>query len=318
MFVTSWLTIKSPGISTIVNMKAILIIILISSGTLLAQTAVPSAVAYLNQPPPGLASKVFAPGTVSLKDHYEYGSVFSNDSREFYYAVIINGKPQIRCIRFENNAWTAPKTVISSDKYEYNDPFLSPDGQRLFFISDRAADGTGPKKDFDIWYIERKNDGWSDAPVNAGPGINTAKNEYYMSFTNDGTMYFSSNGGTDAANDKNYDVRFSKYSGGQFQPSQKLSTAVNTEHYEADVFVSPDEQYLIFCTERPGGLGKGDLYISFKSKTGEWQPAKNMGPAVNSEGYEFCPFVSSDGKYLFFSRDGDIFWVNAEVVEGLR
>lgn len=50
---------------------------------------------------------------------------------------------------------------------------------------------------------------------------------------------------------------------------------MNTEHYEADVFVSSDEQYVIFCSERPGGLGKGDLYISFNDNSGKRQKAKN-------------------------------------------
>lgn len=280
---------------------------------------VPAAQLYLNQKPPGLAAEVFAPGTISLKDHYEYGSVFSKDGREFYWAVIINKKPQIRLSRFENNRWTEPAIVLASDQYEYNDPFLSPDGKKLFFISDRAVDGKGAKKDFDIWYINRTKTGWDSSQIiNAGKSINTDKNEYYMSFTTDGRMYFSSNGGTSQANDMNYDVYSSKFAKGTFQPAQKLAASVNSEHYEADVFVSPDESYLIFCAERPDGLGKGDLFISFKDAKGAWQKAKNMGKAVNTDQYEFCPFVSSDGKYLFFSRDGDIFWISAEVIKALR
>lgn len=285
---------------------------------LVAQPTRPIHSSYLNQNPPELVPAVFAPELVSLKDHYEYGSVFSNDGKEFYYAVIINKKPQIRCIRFKNNVWSAPKIVIGSDQYEYNDPFLSPDGKRLYFISDQAADGQGQKKDFDIWYLEREKDGWSDVPVNAGTEINSDRNEYYMSFTKKGTMYFSSNGGTDPSNEKNYDIRYAEYVNGSFLPSQKLTNNVNTEQYEADVFVSPDEQYIIFCAERPNGFGRGDLYISFKSKTGQWEKAKNMGPIINTEAYEFCPFVTGDGKYLFFSRDGDIFWVKAAVIDALR
>ncbi|GAB3281327.1 hypothetical protein GCM10027347_56910 [Larkinella harenae] len=290
-------------------------LLLLLTGSLQAQ---PANSPYLNQPPPGLIPQLFAPDRVSLKDHYEYGSVFSKDGKEFYYAVIIDQKPQIRCIKFEKNAWTTPKTVIASPKYEYNDPFLSPDGKRLYFISDQATDGQGEKKDFDIWYLEREKNGWSRVPINAGPSINTDKNEYYMSFTKEGTLYFSSNGGTSPATDKDYDIRFSMYVKGKFQPAQKLGTAVNTPHYEADVFVSPDEDYLIFCAERPDGLGAGDLYISFKSKTGQWQKAKNMGNVINTDAYEFCPFVTSDRNYLFFSRSGDIFWVNAAVIDALR
>jgi Tol biopolymer transport system component len=270
---------------------------------------------YLGQVPPGMEAKLFAPGMVSEKDRYEYGSYFSQDSKEFYYAVIVNEKPQIWVSQLVDNEWTDPEVVLASDKYEYNDPFLSPDGKRLFFISDQALDGQGDKKDFDIWYVERKGKGWSK-PINSGRAINTDMNEYYMSFTADGTMYFSSN--SDSPTTKDYNIRFAKFSGGQFQPSQILGDSVNSEYYEADVFVSPDEKYLIYCGESPDGLGEGDLFISFKDGKGQWRKSINMGNAINTEKYEFCPFVSSDGKYLFFSRDGDIYWISAQVINALK
>lgn len=298
-------------------LRIMLALLFVSPNTLLGQV-VPESSIYLNQRLPGLVPTLFAPNLISSKNQYEYGSTFSKDGTEFYYAVIINNKPQIRWSRFVDNAWTTPQAVIASNAYEYNDPFLSPDEKRLYFISDQAKDGKSEKKDFDIWYLDRQKDGWSQIPVNAGPAINTKKNEYYMSFTKAGSMYFSSNGGTDQATDQNYDIRISPFSKGAFEPSSKLIDAINSEHYEADVFVSPDEQYVIFCSERPGGLGKGDLYISFKDNSGKWQKAKNMGDVVNTEGYEFCPFVTGDGKYLFFSRDGDIFWISATVIESLK
>jgi len=60
------------------------------------------------------------------------------------------------------------------------------------------------------------------------------------------------------------------------------------------------------------------LFISFKDKNGTWQKVKNMGNTINSAGYEFCPFVSSDEKYLFFSRDGDIFWIDSSAINLLK
>ena len=298
-------------------LRIMLALLLVAPINLRGQT-VPDSALYLNQKHPGTVASLFAPNLVSSKSHYEYGSTFSKDGSEFYYAVIVNDKPQIRWSRFVGNAWTTPQTVIASNTYEYNDPILSPDEKRLYFISDQAQSGKGEKKDFDIWYLERQKGGWSQTPMNAGTAINTKKNEYYMSFTQSGTMYFSSNGDTDQTTDQNYDIRLSRFSAGAFEPSEKLIDAINTEHYEADVFVSPDEQYIIFCSERPGGLGKGDLYISFKDNNGNWQKAENMGSIVNTEGYEFCPFVTGDGKNLFFSRDGDIFWISATIIESLK
>ncbi len=272
---------------------------------------------YLGEEQPGLSPKLFAPGIVSAQNRFEYGSTFSPDGKEFFYAVNVGQKPEIHVMKFENNIWTKPVMLIGHEQYGYNDPFLSPDGKRLFFISDRALDGKSAKKDIDIWYVQRTKSGWSE-PVNAGREINTDKNEYYISFTKNGTMYFSSNGGTNAETDKNYDVRSSEFTNGRFQPSKKLSQAINTEHYEADVFISPDERYIIFCSERPDGKGKGDLYISYKNSNDEWAPAKIMDAGISTGGYEFCPFVTSDGKYFFFSRDGDIYWVSAEVLQKFR
>lgn len=272
---------------------------------------------FLGEEPPGLIPKKFAPTTISLPDRYEFGSTFSEDGKEFFFATETFRKPEILWARYENHSWTAPALLMSHEQYGYNDPFLSPDGKRLFFISDRPLKGSGEKKDIDIWYIERTNSGWSE-PVNAGREINTDKNEYYISFTENGRIYFSSNGGTTANSEKNYDIKTSNFKDGKFQSSQPLGSAINSEHYEADVFVSPDETYIIYCSERPNGNGQGDLYISFKDKQGGWRPAKNLGAPVNTAGYEFCPFVTSDNKFLFFSRDGDIYWVSTALLEKLR
>lgn len=298
------------------NLLVICFIVSVSS-ILQAQEGKKDPAKYLGEEQPGLTPKLFAPGVVSVENQYEYGNTFSADGKEFYYAVNVGKKPEIRMIKFVNNSWAAPVTIFGHERYGYNDPFLSPDQKRMYFISDRALDGKGELKDIDIWYSERTKDGWSE-PVNAGPEINTDKHEYYISFTKTGKMYFSSNGGTTEETKKNHDIKTSEFKNGKFQPSVKLGDAINTLSYDADVFISPNEDYIIFCSERPGGNGRGDLYISFKNSKGDWLPAKNMGGPVNNEGYEFCPFVSSDGKFLFFSRDGDIFWVSAEIINTLK
>ncbi len=282
-----------------------------------AQTTGQKTNLYLNQEPPGLTPKIFAPEMVSLKNRYEFGSVFSRDGKEFYYAVEVAQRPHIEYIKYENNQWSAPVKLLFSDKYGYNDPFLSPDENKLFFISDQALDGQGDKKDIDIWYVQREKNGWSK-PINAGKEINSAHNEYYISFTKKGTMYYSSNKQASDIKSKAFDIYSSPSAKGVFQASTRLGAAINSDHYEADVFVSPNEDYIIYCSERPNGNGAGDLFISFKTSKGAWSEAKNMGKTVNSPGYEFCPFVTADGKYLFFSRDGDIYWVDARVIQELR
>jgi hypothetical protein len=93
---------------------------------------------------------------------------------------------------------------------------------------------------------------------------------------------------------------------------------VNTTGYEADVYVDPNETYLIYCSNRPGTIGRGDLFISYKNADGSWTPSKNMGKEVNEDRTEYCPFVTPDGKYLLFTAKGDIRWIDAGIIEKLR
>ena len=130
-------------------------------------------------------------------------------------------------------------------------------------------------------------------------------------------MYFSSNKLDDGENN-NYDIYSSEWRDNNFLPPVKLGPAINTSAYEADVFVAPDESYLIFAANRPGGLGSGDLYVSFRNQDGTWTPSKSLGDGINTETDDFCPYVSVDGKYLFYASRGDIYWVSMDVIMNTR
>lgn len=266
---------------------------------------------YMGQEPPEKKALVFAPNFISTEE-YEFGSVFNKTGDEFYYGVDLGGRNVIRFSKLEGTLWSRPKTILSHEQYGYNDPFLSPDENRLYFISNRALDGKGEPKDIDIWYVERQGDGWSE-PINAGPNINSTSEEYYISFTKDGTLYFASD-----KNQSHHDIYTSQFMDGAFQEAIKLGNTINTEAYEADVFVDPNEEYLIFCAQRDEGLGRGDLYISFKEDDGSWSPSVNMGTQVNTQGHELCPFVTADGNYLFFTSQQDIYWISADIITDLR
>lgn len=270
---------------------------------------------YMGQETPGTTAKVFAPNVISTEE-YEFGSVFNKAGTEFYYGVDVGRRSEIRYSELRDTIWSRPKTILSHEQYGYNDPFLSPDENRLYFISDQAMDRKGESKDIDIWYVNRTTNGWSE-PINAGTNINTAGEEYYISFTKNGKMYFSTDAYSDEDN-RNHDIYTSAFENGEFQKPVRLGEAINTDAYEADVFVDPDEKYLIFCAQRPEGMGRGDLYISFKNDDGSWSKSVTMGDKVNTEGHELCPFVTPDGKYLFFTSQQDIYWVSTEVFKELK
>lgn len=267
--------------------------------------------AYLKEPPPSLTPRVFAPGLISKQNQSEFGSVFSADGTEFFYGVDINGKAEIRYSRLDQDTWTVPKTIIGHTTYSHNDPMLSPDETRLYYISNMPRNGE-KTSDYDIWYSKREQEGWSK-PINAGSNINSPHNEYYISFTSEGTMYFSSNTDAEKGKEHDYDIYSSRFENGKFQKSVKLGDAINSDNYEADVFVAPDESYLIFCSTRPDGLGRGDLYISYKEENDKWSQAKSLNKPINSEKHELCPWVTTDGKYFLYTSNQDIYWVSTKI-----
>ena len=96
-------------IPLIYNMKSIIpawIIVFSLSGSVAGQSPVKKSLLYLEQEVPGSVPKVFAPGLVSLNDRFEFGSFFSKDGKEFYYAVDSAGKAEIRFMQFKNDQWT--------------------------------------------------------------------------------------------------------------------------------------------------------------------------------------------------------------------
>ena len=165
-------------------------------------------------------------------------------------------------------------------------------------------------------------DGWTE-PVMMGRSINTERYyENYPSVTNDGTIYYMSRrevgaGRTDVWRSRNLD--------GVYGEAENLGDPVNTEGSDFDPFVAPDERYLIVCQEFEEGFGKSDLYVYFQREDGSWTNGINMGEGINSASYEFRPYVTPDGKYLFFTSNrpqeeqtGNIYWADAQIIEELK
>lgn len=269
---------------------------------------------YFGQKEPTEIPERFAPNLISKDDRHEFGSIFSRNGHEFFFAIDYTGRSEIHYSKLKNGVWSKPVGILKDKQYSFNDPMLSIDEKRLYFISDLPNDTLANEKDIDIWYIEKNGLGWS-SPINAGKGINSDKNEYYISFSENGSMYFSSNAKSEKDQAYNYDIYKSELKKGKFLRAEKLGESINTNRYEADVFIAPDESYIIFCAIRKEGYGRGDLYISFKSDKGDWMPAKNMGKTINTENHELCPFVTRDGKYLFYTSNQDIYWVSTMVFD---
>lgn len=201
----------------------------------------------------------------------------------------------------KDNTWSSPEVASFSGKYNDLEAMFSPDGLKLFFVSNRPLKNTETEtKDLDIWYIERSEiaNSWS-TPINIGSPINTEDGEFYPSVAENGNLYFTSTASTSKGKD---DIFVSTWKNNQYTTPVSLSEAINSEGYEYNSYVAPDESFLIFGGyKRKDGLGSGDLYISYRDKEGLWSKAKNLTREINSDKMDYCPFYDVKTQTLYFT-----------------
>lgn len=204
-------------------------------------------------------------------------------------------------IRFKDNRWQEPEIVPFSGKYKDLEAFISPDGLKLYFASNRPLhDSVSPPKDFDIWVSERKStkNEWN-TPVNLGAPVNSEYNEYYPSVAMNNNLYFTS----DIPGTKGHDdIFFCTWENNRYSSPISLSESINSEGYEFNSYIAPDESFIIFSGHnRKDGFGNADLYISLRNKNNNWSTATNAGKHINSRYLDYCPFVDLKTKTLYFT-----------------
>ncbi|MFT7899174.1 hypothetical protein VBY74_04235 [Tenacibaculum ascidiaceicola] len=226
----------------------------------------------------------------------------NKNQNEFYFTVesYLKEYSFIAYSKKVNGKWLEPKVASFSGQYKDLEPFLSPDGLKLFFASNRKNNDSGEvKKDMDIWYVTRKSfsHDWSE-PINIGSIINTSANEFYPSVTDKGDLFFTA----EYENSKGKeDIYVSRLINGVYTKPVSLGSGINSEKYEFNAFVAPDESFIIFTSYgRKDDLGRGDLYISKKGSNNEWLPAEHL-TNLNSKKLDYCPFVDLINNKIYYT-----------------
>lgn len=254
---------------------------------------------YMGQTPPGMRAEPFAPGIIST-DGWELEGVFAPGMKEFYFTTSRGepARPTVIGFRQENDVWKKFTEFPRRGEVTF-----SPDGTRM-----HMAKG----------YKDRTGDGWSERK-SLGPLFDREDwGIMRLSASAKGTYVFDDYKSGDV-------IRISTILDGERQVPVEMGPMVNTGQWTAHPFIAPDESYLIWDSEREGGFGGSDLYISFRQEDGSWGSAINMGEEVNSDGWDAYASVTPDGKYLLFNRgmdedndNVDIYWVDAKIIEVLR
>jgi hypothetical protein len=289
----------------------------------------PEKDAYLREPRPGNTPRMFAPGRISDAMSNRDMAISPSGKELFYTIQSDNGQvSMVLYCHWTGGAWSKPEVAPFSGKYNDLEPAFSYDGNTMFFASNRPvgvpaeagpirAEGAGAaagttraetaageravapaKKDYDIWMVKRRGEKWGQ-PVRLDTVINTEKDEFYPSVARNGNLYFTR---VMEHGKGKEDIAVSEWKDGRYQEAYSLPGGVNTEHYEFNAFVDPDEQFLLFSSfGRKDDIGGGDLYLSYKNAQGEWAEAVHLDSTINSTTLDFSPYVSLDKKYLFFT-----------------
>jgi outer membrane protein OmpA-like peptidoglycan-associated protein/tetratricopeptide (TPR) repeat protein len=188
--------------------------------------------------------------------------------------------------------------------YDDYSPLITGDGAEFIFTSNRKSSTEqvkrGSSENYEDIYISKlQNNNWS-TPEKISPNINIPYHDAAASITPDGRtliLYYEEGAG---------DLYISYFDGAEWSKPKPLNKNINTTYWETSGCISSDGQKLIFASNRPGGRGDLDLYMTQLNASGEWGKAVNLGPAINTHGHEDAPFLTPDGKTLYFASDGQV------------
>lgn len=272
------------------------------------------------------------PGLIST--HGRNGNIsFLDDG---HLCVFTTDETGTRFTHLKDGHWTTPQQVPWGFTRGIDDYTLGGDGKTFYWQSGKLTDQNDTVKDINIWKSEWTGVEWKTPTPLPGTVNHPEFDEIYPTATADGSVYYFCSNRPDS---RGADIYFNRCEKGEYSATERLPWPINSEYNELDFIVAPDDRYLIFASNRPGGYGQCDNYICFRREDGSWTHPINMGDRVNSYGNEMRSFVSHDGRYFFFGStreaaapkgdrfvselatrygDNDVYWIDASILSKLR
>jgi len=199
--------------------------------------------------------------------------------------------------------------VINSPYTEYT-PYITPDEKILFFESDRPG-GVGLNGDYDLWFSVNRT---PQAPVpsfglpaNLGEPVNTTGFDGLPSVRILGEesfeLYFTSFASNGRTGSMDANIYYTEYFQGKWSKPVEVPL-INSDFHDRMPSISADGHYLFFSSNRPGGYGKDDIWVSeYDTKLERWGKPINLGESVNTPSSEISPSIHVDGITLYFSSN---------------
>lgn len=248
---------------------------------------------YANEKEP---VKLF-PGEISI-DGIQWNNAFANNNHEIFYCRQLPTRAQLVTQKYDGKGFTDPVAIPFDTLYNYSDPYISPKGDHLIFMSNipHQFEKDNFTTGFQLYQSYKENGAWSKPKI----VFHTETGVGYPSRTKDGTLFFSLQP-KDGSRKSN--IFYSKFINGKYEEPEKLPKEINSlDKFEGDAYIAPKRDYIIFAGfDREDNIGFSDLYISFHLGDNKWTQSKSLGAKINSIGYDGSPYVTEDGKYLIFT-----------------
>jgi hypothetical protein len=272
---------------------------------------------YLGQHASSIRATVFAPDIVSTSDtEILYG--FLDDGRQLVFERIVDDPQKGRSgsvfiMTLIDGRWTAAvKSEYPPDRWYYNFTTLH-EGEELLIGVERPKSNPNSRYAIDLHSVQKQQKGWSEPELLK---INNDGIDTWPTKAKNGNVYFFSN------RNGQHDIYRTGKTEGEYMQPVNLGEIINSEFNETDPQISANDSYLVFSSNREDSLGAYDLYVSFIKDNGQWGIPINLGPAVNSKDDDERPYLTSDGKYLFFSREVkkqlELYWISTEHIHNLK
>ena len=236
---------------------------------------------------------LLAPASSELNDYNlgldaaEQMMVFARSQADFKHATIFTTART-------GAGWSEPVPIEFSDPaFSDSDPWLTPDGATLYFISDRPAPGReAGRADFDIWRARRTAAGWS-APEHLGPEVNSQGQELGPEL-HGGTLYFASARRSGLGG---LDIYAAEADGREFRPPALVEGPFNSSASDSDFTLSAEGSAAMFWRSVPGG---GAIHVAYRTG-GQWSRPVMLGADVNVGPFNFTPAFSTDGRRVRYA-----------------
>jgi tetratricopeptide (TPR) repeat protein len=196
---------------------------------------------------------------------------------------------------------------INSQYPDYG-PVVTADEEQVIFTSNRPNTTGGQKTEDGIYfediYLSRKTtNGWS--PAVQMTELNTQGHDASKGINPNGEKMIIYRYGKDKLlSSSSGDLYLSEHKNGNWQKAERMSDKINSPGWEPSASLPDDDRIIYFVSNRQGGFGGTDIYSIKKLPNGEWAEPWNLGPGINTPYDEDSPFISPDGKTLYFSSTG--------------